>query len=110
MENDKEVKIKITAGKSKSLQTVDSGIIYKKNPDIHIVLVDLPVKYCKIICTGSESNGTPDIMIRPPDISNTDDFSNTDNFINLEFSDYKDWIIMLANISRYTLYLALVKH
>lgn len=95
-------KIRIQGG-----PVVNSAAFYRKESRIVLIEVDLKSKYCRVGYTVTGNLPAVGIFETPRSVNL--DSSKIGGYTEIVFPDFKDWNIYLANCSRYTLHVCLVK-
>ncbi len=90
---------------------VNPGVTYlKKYSDVVVLEVDLKSKWCDILAHSVSENNCPVIIVYANERSiNLNKEVDRRMSTNIEFPEYKGWSIFLAEITRYTLRVCLIK-
>lgn len=101
----KSIKMKITKGALR----INRGYIWKKGKDITLLLVDMHSKRGDIIAYGEENNAPELIIGANKDSLYLNNKLSHNSLTNIIFPELKGWTIIMANISKYSIYVCLIK-
>jgi len=86
------------------------SVIEKVCGDIATLTIDMESKYCQVVAYSVSKDGYPVIIIGTTKMSSQIlEGANRTAGTDVELGEYKGWGIFLADISRYTLRVCLVK-
>lgn len=104
--NPVRTRIKVRKGAAK----VNHAHIMSKGRNCALIAVDMNSKRCEINATGGSDEDGPSIFIGANEHSLNLDESRRNVPTSVYFKDFVGWSIFCAEISRYTAYVALIKH
>lgn len=86
------------------------GIVYRESADIACICVDLETKYARMGGTFSGGGDPPGVVLSATEDSiHMDPAHDRDSMTFIQFPEFQGWTVFVAEVSRYTLALCMLK-
>lgn len=84
------------------------ALVWKSGQDVMVVCIDLATKRGEVLWTGGGDDGCL-VAVEPTEDSVHVDPAMQDKETVFRFPSYGEWTILMAQVSKYTLYITFVK-
>ena len=89
---------------------INRSLVYERSKNICAIIVDMKSKRGDILCDGSHDDGSPTIAVESVKSSvHLNPKTSADDPTEIAFTDFKGWTVWSATVSKYTIYVCLVK-